>query len=144
MQVFFYDYCEHFIKKRLQHKCFPVIIGKFLRAPILKNICERLLLAVLTTLNNSYGFLYPFCQNIVLLRIVILIAHQLFGWRGQRGFVGSVGQSLVWVAWVHKILAWMSWLTQVEILTWVAWVHKILVWMARVKKMDNVKKMTWV
>ena len=29
---------------RLQHTCFPVNIAKFLRTPILKNICERLLL----------------------------------------------------------------------------------------------------
>ena len=28
------------ISKRLQHRCFPVNIGKFLRTPILKNICE--------------------------------------------------------------------------------------------------------
>ena len=34
----------NFIKKRLQHNCFPVNIGKFLKTPILKNICERLLL----------------------------------------------------------------------------------------------------
>ena len=27
------------IKKRLQHKCFPLSIAKFLRTPILKNIC---------------------------------------------------------------------------------------------------------
>ena len=33
-----------FIKKTLQQKCFPVNIAKFLKAPILKNICERLLL----------------------------------------------------------------------------------------------------
>ena len=33
-----------FIKKRLQHKCFPVKFAKFLRAPILKNNCERLFL----------------------------------------------------------------------------------------------------
>ena len=32
-----------FIKKRHQHRCFPVKFAKFLRAPILKNICERLL-----------------------------------------------------------------------------------------------------
>ena len=35
------------IKKRLQHKCFPVNILKFLKTPILKNICERLLLYIL-------------------------------------------------------------------------------------------------
>ena len=33
----------NFIKKRLQHKRFLVNIVKFLRTPILKNICERLL-----------------------------------------------------------------------------------------------------
>ena len=33
----------NFIKKRLQHRCFPVNIAKFLK-PILKNIYERLLL----------------------------------------------------------------------------------------------------
>ena len=32
------------IKKRLQHKCFPVNIAKFVRTSILKNIWERLLL----------------------------------------------------------------------------------------------------
>ena len=34
----------NFIKKRLQHRRFPVNIAKFLRRPNLKNICERLLL----------------------------------------------------------------------------------------------------
>ena len=34
--------CWNFIKKRLQHRCFPVNIGKFLRTPILENICEQL------------------------------------------------------------------------------------------------------
>ena len=33
-----------FIKKKLKHKCFPVNIEKFLRTPILKNICVLLLL----------------------------------------------------------------------------------------------------
>ena len=32
----------NFIKKKLQHRYFPVNITKFLRTPILKNICERL------------------------------------------------------------------------------------------------------
>ena len=32
------------IKKRLQRRCFPVNAPKFLRKPILNNICERLLL----------------------------------------------------------------------------------------------------
>ena len=31
-------------KKRIQHRCFPVNIAKFLRAAILKNLYERLLL----------------------------------------------------------------------------------------------------
>ena len=37
----------NFIKKRLQLKCFPVNIAKFLWTPVLKNICERLLLHLL-------------------------------------------------------------------------------------------------
>ena len=32
------------LKKRLHHRYFPVNITKFLRTPILKNICEKLLL----------------------------------------------------------------------------------------------------
>ena len=35
-----------FIKKRLQHRYFPVNIAEFLRTPISKNICERLLLII--------------------------------------------------------------------------------------------------
>ena len=35
-----------FIKKTLLHWCLPMKFAKFLRAPILKNICERLLLFV--------------------------------------------------------------------------------------------------
>ena len=34
----------NFIKKRPQHKCFLVYIAKFLSTPILKNICNQLLL----------------------------------------------------------------------------------------------------
>ena len=34
---------KNFVKKRLQHRCFPVKLAKFLRTPNLKNICERLL-----------------------------------------------------------------------------------------------------
>ena len=35
---------SNFIKKRLQHRCFPVSIAKFLRTTVLKSSCERLLL----------------------------------------------------------------------------------------------------
>ena len=37
---------NRFIKKRRQHRSFLANIEKFLRTPILKNICERLLLRV--------------------------------------------------------------------------------------------------
>ena len=57
MNVYFKDICyEHFkmimlkwsciSPFRLQHKCFPENIAKFLTTPILKNICEQLLLAI--------------------------------------------------------------------------------------------------
>ena len=35
---------ETLLKRRLQDKCFPMNIAKFLMEPILKNICRRLLL----------------------------------------------------------------------------------------------------
>ena len=41
---FFNKVVESFIKKRLQHRCFPLDIAIFLRTPILKNIYKRLLL----------------------------------------------------------------------------------------------------
>ena len=47
----------NFIKRRLQFSCFSLNIAKFLRTPILKNICERLLLRVLKP--TSCLFLYP-------------------------------------------------------------------------------------
>ena len=34
----------NFMKKKFQSSCFPVKFAKFLRTPISKNICERLLL----------------------------------------------------------------------------------------------------
>ena len=34
----------NFITKRLEHRCFPVNLAKFLKTPILKDIFERLLL----------------------------------------------------------------------------------------------------
>ena len=37
-----------FIKKKLQHSCFPLKFAKFLRTPILKSICEKLLLQFLS------------------------------------------------------------------------------------------------
>ena len=46
LQIFFNENVGlqscNFFKKRLQHRCFPVNIAKFLRTPVLKNICQRL------------------------------------------------------------------------------------------------------
>ena len=47
-----------FIKKRLQHRCFPVKFTKPLRLPILKNICERLLLNLVNPFHFTDLFLY--------------------------------------------------------------------------------------
>ena len=43
----------NFIKKRLQQRCFLVNIAKFLRTPILKNICQWLLLHSNHKLSNK-------------------------------------------------------------------------------------------
>ena len=44
-EVFYNNACN-FIKKKLQHRSFPVNIEKFLRTPLLKNIYELLLLSM--------------------------------------------------------------------------------------------------
>ena len=41
-----------FIKKRLQRRCFSVKFAKFLRKPILKNTCVRLILVFGNKCNN--------------------------------------------------------------------------------------------
>ena len=45
-----------FSKERLRYRCFPVKFVKFLRAPVLKNICEGLLLNINQNLPKQ-GFL---------------------------------------------------------------------------------------
>ena len=42
-----------FLIELFQHWCFPVNIAKILRTPILKNICERLLLNVISNSNEE-------------------------------------------------------------------------------------------
>ena len=61
------SHCRCSVKEGVQdqHRCFPVNLAKFLRTPILKNICERLLLKI-STLVQIYRkelipeFYYPF------------------------------------------------------------------------------------
>ena len=48
----------NFIKKRIQHRCFPGKFAKFLRTPILKNIGERLLLPLLKV-HSSTALISP-------------------------------------------------------------------------------------
>ena len=52
------------IEKRLQHKCFPVKLVKFLRTLILKNNCERLLLSFRTYLRTFSSILSNTLQRI--------------------------------------------------------------------------------
>ena len=42
-----------FLIELFQHGCFPVNFAKILRTPILKNICERLLLNVISNSNEE-------------------------------------------------------------------------------------------
>ena len=61
-----------FIKKRLQHRCFPMKFTKFLRTPFLKKICERLLLNEVTkSLTKSFKHT---CEGIFFSKVV---AHSL-------------------------------------------------------------------
>ena len=47
----------NFLKKRLQHWCFPVKFAKILATPILKNICERLLLGFVKLSTHKFSCL---------------------------------------------------------------------------------------
>ena len=49
-----------FIRKILQHRCFPVNIAKVLRTPVLKNICEWLLLNGFERWLSWYSFVLFF------------------------------------------------------------------------------------
>ena len=66
---------KNFIKKRLQHKCFPVSIAKFLRTFILKKICERMRLNPVL-----YGYMYhkKILQRSYFRKIVLPISTQLY------------------------------------------------------------------
>ena len=63
----------NFLKKRLQHRCFPVNIAKFLRTLILMKICEQLLLQfLLLTVNISSWELVSALNSIRFLQRVLL------------------------------------------------------------------------
>ena len=59
----------NFIKKRFQPRCFPVKFAKFLRTPILKNICERIPLQVLL---NRLNLEICIITRLFLSRILVL------------------------------------------------------------------------
>ena len=62
----------NFIKKRLQHRWFPVKFVEFSRTPIFKNICERLLLGF----NNFLIFLTVL--TIYLISLMFLHRKEMF------------------------------------------------------------------
>ena len=73
MHLHFHDFFKvlylkacNFIKKRLQHRRFPVTIAKFLRLPILKNICERWQLLFVVSYSDETGSTFcTFVWNLI-------------------------------------------------------------------------------
>ena len=61
-----------FISKRLQLRCFPMNIAKFLRTPILRNICERLLLTMAIGYVFRENLLYLVEKLTILSRVNLL------------------------------------------------------------------------
>ena len=53
----------NFIKKRLQHRCFPVNIAKFLKAPFLKNIYLQTAISASLKIEN-YNYTIPIYETI--------------------------------------------------------------------------------
>ena len=89
----------NFIKKRLHHRFFPVKFTKVLRAPILKNICERLLLFLQEFEQNN-----PKCSLICSIYIVIL-------WL----FVLTIQKIDIIMAFFSKIMAALSFFKKVSL-----------------------------
>ena len=58
-----------FIKKRLQHRCFPVKLATFLRTSILKNICEQLVAKISTLQKKLFINFFNKIMNFVIITI---------------------------------------------------------------------------
>ena len=74
----------NFIKKRLQHKCFPVNIVKFLRKPNLMNIILRtavsehtLRLIYFLSKNHTITFIHIFLPQLIILSKFSILAFQI-------------------------------------------------------------------
>ena len=67
----------NFIGKRIQLRCFSVNIAKFLRTPILKNFCKRLLLLLLESVMpvcHSMNFVsFTLCNHFLSHFVVIIL-----------------------------------------------------------------------
>ena len=88
-----------FVKKRLQHRCFPVKFTKFLRTPFLKYICQRLLLyCTLTTHWYLSVLLYivfnTFFSSLQLLLLITLVFAFDSNSKGFKKFKSSISFSL--------------------------------------------------
>ena len=58
-----------FIKKRLQHRCIPVKLAKFLKTSILKNICEQLPLKIGTLQKKLFTDIFRKIMNFIIITI---------------------------------------------------------------------------
>ena len=99
----------NFMKKILQHRCFTVKFAKFLRTPILKNICERLLLKIkyckcLFLIKNSISFLLKYWAMCGITQIFIYLwpllstiskKKPIFIWRPLKGTVMQIEKALI-------------------------------------------------
>ena len=97
------------MKKILQHRCFTVKFAKFLRTPILKNICERLLLKIkyckcLFLIKNSISFLLKYWAMCGITQIFIYLwpllstiskKKPVFIWRPLKGTVMQIEKALI-------------------------------------------------
>ena len=79
----------NFIKKRLQHRSFPLKFAKFLRTSISKNICERLFLILLVyyVLICQYLIVQPVLsffqyKHQILIKIILILIHSEAATRG--------------------------------------------------------------
>ena len=82
-------------KKRVQHRCFPVNIAPFLITPILKSICERLLLylCLIFSLKNCISAACNFSRRISGIGVLRWISSR----KNYTTFLRSTSIRLFWV-----------------------------------------------
>ena len=92
---------SNFIKGRLQHRCFPANKAKFLRTPILKNICEwPLLLIVIFSQENNH---MQRCLDLPEPKLHKKLTYVMLAHSPQTTFHRKIIYNFIWSIWAEAV-----------------------------------------